>query len=316
MENINILFLGGAKRVSLAEHFIKSGEKLNKKINIFSYELNEKVPLSIIGKIIKGLKWEDPKILNHLIENIKRYNINIVLPFVDASIEICAKLKRINPQTYIPVSEESICKIMYEKKLAAQWFEKQLIPTPKTYNSLNIKFPVILKPNTGSASKGLIIIKNSQELLNINNIDNYLIQEYFPINEEYTVDAFVSQNKEIISIVPRVRLETSGGEVTRSITINDSNIIQLSKQILEKGNFKGPITIQFIKNRETNKLYVMEINPRLGGGVILSIASGADITKMIIKEFLNLPLQICDDWKIGTYMTRYFKEVIFYADNN
>ena len=53
-ENINILFLGGAKRVSLAEKFIQEGKELNKNITIFSYELDDNVPISFVGKIIIG----------------------------------------------------------------------------------------------------------------------------------------------------------------------------------------------------------------------------------------------------------------------
>ncbi len=316
MKDINILFLGGAKRVSLAEHFISTGKKLNKRVNIFSYELSDTVPISIIGKVIKGLKWNDVNILNHIGEIISQNNIHIVLPFVDPSIEICARLKRINEQLYIPVSDEDICKVMYEKKLSANWFRKHSIPIPQTYNYQNIKYPVIFKPNTGSASKGITVAYNSNDLLNIDNFDEYLIQEYIPINEEFTIDAFVSYDKKIISVIPRIRLETAGGEVTRSVTIKDDEIIKISRQILKKGSFIGPITIQFIRNKETQRIYVMEVNPRLGGGVILSIEAGADVTEMILKEYLGLPIKPCYEWKEGILMTRYFKEVIFYANNN
>lgn len=315
MENINILFLGGAKRVSLAEHFIKTGKKLSKQINIFSYELNRNIPISILGKVIIGLKWKDPNILNHLIDTIKENNIHIVLPFVDPAIEVCARLKELNNQIYIPTSGEFICKIMFEKKLSADWFNQNTFPIPQTYNYPNIKYPVIFKPNTGSAAQGLIIVKSPEELINIKNIDDYLIQEYFSKMEEYTVDSFVSKDRKILTIVPRIRLEMAGGEVTSSVTINDQEIIKLSEQILQKGEFIGPITIQFIRNKENNNLYVMEINPRLGGGVILSIEAGANIAEMILKEYLNLPNHFYNNWKVGTYMTRYFKEVIFYADN-
>ena len=60
----------------------------------------------------------------------------------------------------------------------------------------------------------------------------------------------------------------------------------------------------------------MEINPRLGGGVITSIEAGADITEFILRNYLGEDLDSCVSWKDRTLMTRYFKEVIFYADNH
>lgn len=316
MEAINILFLGGAKRVSIAERFISAGIINNIKINIFSYELQNKLPIASIAKVIVGLKWNDDNILNDLQEVVKENRINIVLPFVDPAIEICSLLKKqIDNSVSIPVSSESICRTMFEKKKAATWFEKYNIPVPQTFNLNNIRFPAILKPNTGSAAKGLIIIKNYNDLIKINNIDDYLIQEFIEENIEYTVDAFVDNNGEVVTTVPRIRLETVGGEAIRSLTVNEEDIILLSNQILSSGDFLGPITIQFIRDKVKNKLYVMEINPRLGGGVILSIEAGANIAEMIIKEHLGIPNEKCIGWKSGVLMTRYFKEV-FYADNN
>jgi carbamoyl-phosphate synthase large subunit len=316
MENINILFLGGAKRVSIAERFINEGEKYNIVVKIFSYEIHNKVPIACIGEVIIGLRWNDKKIFNHLKEVIKENKINIILPFVDPAIEVCSLLKKqVGNSIDIPVSSETICRTMFEKKKAATWFEKHNFPIPETYKINNIKLPAIFKPNRGSAAKGLIIVKNESELKKIHKPDEYLIQEFIEENIEYTVDAYVSKNKEVITIVPRIRLETAGGEATRSITTNDEKIIELSSQILLSDEFYGPITIQFIRDSIKDKLYIMEINPRLGGGVILSIEAGANIPEMVIKEYLGLQIEKISNWKPGILMTRYFKEV-FYANNN
>lgn len=43
---VNILFLGGAKRVSMARMFQASGERLGLDVNIFSYELSPEAPIA------------------------------------------------------------------------------------------------------------------------------------------------------------------------------------------------------------------------------------------------------------------------------
>ena len=56
----------------------------------------------------------------------------------------------------------------------------------------------------------------------------------------------------------------------------------------------------------------MEVNPRLGGGVICSIYAGATIPDYILQEALGIPVRPCEDWVDRCLMARYQKETIFY----
>lgn len=317
MKKINILFLGGAKRVSLAEHLIKAGKKLGLDISIFSYELDEKVPLASVGTILKGKKWNDADLFLDLHNQITRNGISIVLPFVDPAIEVAELLKAGNQDLFIPTCGKDICHIMFDKVLSERWFIEKGLPIPPSFSQNDqIQFPIIVKPRTGSASKGIKVIEDAEEWDKLDNKDNYVIQQFIADREEYTVDCYVTTSGKIISIVPRLRILTAGGEVMNSETRRDKDLIAISEKVLMSGNFKGPVTIQFLRDKKTGAAYIMEINPRLGGGVITSIEAGADITEFILRNYLGEELQPCDNWKDRTLMTRYFKEVIFYADNH
>lgn len=317
MREINILFLGGAKRVSLAEHFILSGEEMGVGIKIFSYELDVKVPLASVATILKGMKWNDAGVVSDLVEVIKNCHINIVLPFVDPAVQVVSKLKPLLSDVFIPSCDIDMCEIMFDKKLSEQWFVNNGISIPKSYSPEGKKeYPIIIKPRNGSASKGIRIIENEEDWNSISTPSDYVIQKYISNHDEYTVDCYVDQKGDIISIVPRIRLTVAGGEVVNSLTVRDDNLIHESRRILQCRGFYGPVTIQFIRDKELDMTYVMEINPRLGGGVITSIEAGADISAFILREFMGQKLVPCYDWKDKTLMTRYFKEVIFYADNN
>jgi carbamoyl-phosphate synthase large subunit len=314
---LNILFLGGAKRVSLAEHLVEYGKRNGIEISIFSYELDTEVPISAVGKVILGLKWRDPKLLEHLNAVISINDIRLILPFVDPAVEVASEMKKLFPHVFIPCSDLDICRIMFDKKQSCEWFYAHQIEMPKTFSEVDFcEFPVIIKPRTGSASKGIQVFHNLEELEKVHNFSDYLVQEYIEDNTEYTVDCYVSLQNEILSVVPRIRLEVAGGEVVRSKTIRDNTLILLSEKILKTGCFRGPITIQFIKDNKTGKLFVMEINPRLGGGVVASIGAGSGMISFLIDEFLGKKPKPVTNWKEGTLMTRYFKEVIFYANNN
>ena len=317
MKKTNVLFLGGAKRVSLAEHLIKAGKKLDLDISIFSYELDEKVPLASVGTILKGKKWSDANLFSDLHEQINKNNISIVLPFVDPAIEVAEFLKEGNPDLFIPTCGRDICTIMFDKVLSEKWFIEKGLPIPPSYSKEDqLHFPVIVKPRRGSASKGILVINDAEQWDKLCNKEEYVIQQYIEKREEYTVDCYVSTEGKIISIVPRIRLQVAGGEVMNSETRKDEELISISEKVLQSGNFRGPVTIQYLRDKETKATYIMEINPRLGGGVITSIEAGADITEFILRDYLGEELDACEDWKDRTLMTRYFKEVIFYADNH
>lgn len=320
MKALNVLFLGGAKRISFAEYLKRAAEAQGYEFRLFSYELEREVPLAVMAEIIPGLRWKDEQLIPHLTEIINKNQINLVLPFVDPAIAVARELKELLSDVFIPVSDLELCRIMFDKNLAADWFETLDLPIPRTCNPDDeLFFPLIAKPKTGSASKGIVVIQDNEAFESFQSkydLDNYLLQLYIENGEEFTVDCYVSQEQEIISVVPRIRLEQSGGEAVRSKTIHDEEIESLSRQLLQTGVFEGPITIQFIRDRKTGEAYFMEINPRYGGAVITSFAAGADTTQTLIEEFSGKKATPIIDWKAGVLMTRYFKEVIFYADNH
>lgn len=316
MENrtFNILFLGGAKRNSIAESFMREGKNLGLSVSIFGYELDEICPLYFVAKkIICGKKWSDNNIFEDLLNIIDHHQINMVIPFVDPAVEIVSVLKdkgtKEKSNTFFVGSDLDVTKIFYDKIKANQWCIENKIQVP--HEDLK-QFPLIAKPVHGSASKGIEIINDEQKLEGINR-DNYLVQEYVS-GPEYTVDCYVpyTDGAPIIA-VPRVRLETQGGESIKTITIRDQDLIKRAQEILLKSGLKGPNTIQFISSEKTK--YFMELNPRFGGGVLTSIGAGAVFTKYLLQEALNTPLDENVEWKSNFMMIRTFKEYYYHADN-
>ena len=140
--------------------------------------------------------------------------------------------------------------------------------------------------------------------------DEYLIQTYYPDREEYTVDCYISKRGEALCISPRKRLEVVGGEVARTVTVDYPEIIDASRKAISGLGLRGAVTLQYLLDLHTGHLMLMEINPRLGGGVVCSIHAGADIPGMILEEFLGRPLKE-SEIRPGVMICRYFDEAVF-----
>lgn len=309
---LTLLMLGGARRVSMAELLKRSGERLGYEVKIVSYELDEQVPIATVGKVVTGLRWTDPGVVDDILRVVIENEVKIIIPFVDGSISVAAQCKEKMPDLFVPVSIPETAMLMFDKIRAADAFKEAGIPIPTTYKIIDAEMPVIAKPRFGSASKGIHIFHDIDDLMHLNDISEYLLQEFIEEKKEYTVDCYVAQNGEILVTVPRERLEIMGGEVTRTITTSQPELEEMSRKIIDIFQLRGPVTLQFLYDIRRNRFLLMEVNPRLGGGVICSVYAGATIPDYIISEALDIPVRPCEDWVANCLMARYQKETIFF----
>jgi carbamoyl-phosphate synthase large subunit len=157
-----------------------------------------------------------------------------------------------------------------------------------------------------------MIVYTPQQAKELAQDKDYIFQEYIDA-QEYTVDVFIDKNSNIISVVPRLRIEVRAGEVSKARTIKDSVIIDEVKKLCPYlvGAY-GAITIQLFK--KDDEIIFIEINPRFGGGYPLSYLSGANFADYLIKDYLEKKLRYKQDWVDNNTMLRYDCEVI--VDDN
>jgi carbamoyl-phosphate synthase large subunit len=135
-------------------------------------------------------------------------------------------------------------------------------------------------------------------------VPNPILQEFIA-GSEITTDLICDVNGDVLGIVSRKRIEVKSGEVLKGVTIYDRRIVDACLLIAKELPVIGPITIQCI-NCE-NKLYFTEINARLGGGIPLSIAAGANSPQWLLARAANIAIDIpaIGSYQTGLYLTRY-----------
>lgn len=314
---LRILFLGGAKRVSIGRMFLSAAARLGFRGELYSYELDREVPLAEIAEILPGLRWSDPALMDDLRRVCDGRGIDIVVPFVDPAVEVAAKLDGFRRsdngvvRAATHTDPDEVARI-FDKVEANALFLAAKLPVPKDYPMRGAFFPMIAKPRFGSASQGIMILHRPTELADIPNQEDYLIQEYVARREEYTVDCYVRRDDgTILCAVPRRRLAVVGGEVSSTITFRDKEVEELARKTLVHTGLRGPVTVQMLRDTTDGRLMLMEINPRLGGGAVCSVHAGADLPLMILSDLLGLCPGICDDWQGDVKICRYMQEVVF-----
>jgi len=183
-------------------------------------------------------------------------------------------------------------------------YSPKILSKEKLYLEMS-KLPVFINSNFGSGSSQSHKINSLDELNYFTKkIDDYVLTEYIK-GEEYSMDCYFSMGCELISIVPRSRIYTFGGESFVTKTKKNSMIIEKTIEMIENFTFRGPINVQAFLNND-NDLIFFEINARFGGASRLSWKAGANAPKFIIEEYMGkTPRPIIGDYVSDLYMLRY-----------
>lgn len=199
-----------------------------------------------------------------------------------------------------------------DKVTFSRYCNKHNLPTIKTYEfSKSLKFPIYVKPKSGSSSKGHFVANSYNEL--ISNLDPETLKEKYILQEvidapEITVDAYSSFIDSTVTCLPRLRLRVQDGKATSCKAFYDEELIALCTHILQTSNYRGPCNLQFFKTETGYKL--IEINPRMSaGGLPLTVKCGLNIPEIALYELSTGSKSVNSDIRYNLTMHRYLTEV-------
>ncbi|MBT5400457.1 ATP-grasp domain-containing protein [bacterium] len=305
MKNINILFVGGSKRYSFAEKLIEAGKEFGLTIKIYSYEMGEDLPIADIATVIQGKFFSSAEIMPHLELVVNKYSIDIAIPFHDQAIYLLACLSE---KVFVPTCNKSLISVFSSKINSSEFFKKHNIPFPP----FSGKVPAIAKPDKGSASRGIKKFHRQSDLVDFLSSDKQSIYEIQDLvsGPEFSVDCYIAMDRKFKYFAIRQRLETLGGEVVKSRTVDMPSIKILSDQILKIPGMRGAITLQFIHDERDDSYGLMEINPRFGGGMLTSWGAGVPWFHIMLRDYLGIAQEPVHHHN-NMLMTRSFREHFF-----
>lgn len=323
-KSLNILFTSSGRRVELIKHFQLVYEQLNIEGNILTADLKDNSPTSKIS----DKHFLVPRVdADHYIETLlticQEQQISLVIPLIDTELILLAQHKDAFEQMGVTllISSVEAHEICNDKYLTARFFAENQLNMPNLYNiqevlaSGELKEPLLIKPAKGSSGVGVHIIKGLEELdFHARYLSEPILQELIK-GEEYTIDVFTDFEGNVLTAVPRLRIETRAGEVSKGKTVRNQLLIEKATEVVNAlpGAF-GCITVQCFLTKQGEVKFI-EINPRFGGGAPLSLAAGADYAKYLIECLVNVePSFNIDEWQNHLLMLRYDAAVFVQED--
>ena len=315
---MNVLITSAGRRVGL--------------VRAFQLELKKKFPTSKVYTADSNPEWssacrvsdeyftvqrvDSQNYINSLLELCIKNQIKIVVPTIDTELLVLSDSKELflTNNIHIVVSDFDFVLKCRDKRQTNILFKDLKIDIPSSIDKQNPSFPLFIKPYDGSLSKDIYLINSKEELTHslVNN-PKLMFMEYINPKDyhEYTIDAYYNKNSDLKCLVPRLRIEVRGGEISKGKTEKPEFYKILKDKLSFIKGAKGSLTIQFFISKETDDIIGIEINPRFGGGFPLSYSAGANYPEYIILEYMmNEPITFNENWIENRVMLRFDSEVI------
>lgn len=196
-----------------------------------------------------------------------------------------------------------------ELNVLGDFFEIQSIEELDSIKNKLI-YPVVCKPSDGSASKGVIVIKNEDELiksveysLSCSRISKVYIERFID-GIEYSAESFVYKgNPIVLGIVKTTLIKENNGLLNYGHSVPSDLSFDLSELVKKQvvcaikalGIINGSVNMDIIISDNTP--YIIDVGPRMGlnliGTHIIPYSTGFNVLDSTIKVACNEEVDTC-----------------------
>jgi carbamoyl-phosphate synthase large subunit len=313
--NFNILFTSAGRRVALLRDFRASLAELGVSGRMIATDISGTAPAGHVADLcLRAPRVTSSEYVSAVKEICREHGVKLVVPLIDTELHVLAphreEFARIG--TELLVSSTRVTSVCLDKRRTHDFFIEAGVRTPRlldieaTELDPNARYPFFMKPVEGSCSVGARRVNDKDELTFFSKrTDRPLLQELVH-GDEYTMDILVDFRGRTRCVVPRLRMETRAGEISKGVTVKNHELIEAGRRVVDAlREARGCITVQCFLPPGQPPVFI-EINPRFGGGFPLSSAAGAHYPRWIIEWVLGREPEITiDGWADGTVMLRY-----------
>ncbi len=304
---MNILFTCAGRRTYLLRYF---KEQLGDDGLIIGADMQLSAPALSAADIKEQVPAVyDSNYTDCVIEICRRHNVRAVISLNDLELSILsAEHHRFEKDGItLLVSRQEVIDICFDKYRTAQYIASIGLNTPLTFVNLDkakdaiaegrLAFPLVLKPRWGSGSIGIEFVNNIDELNEIYALllkkvrksilgtasqgDEYILIQEKVEGQEYGLDVMNDLKGNNRGVSVKKKLAMRAGETDKAQTIDNQAIRIIGHTLGESLRHIGNLDVDVFE--KDGKYYVLELNPRFGGGFPFSFEAGVNFPKAIIE---------------------------------
>jgi carbamoyl-phosphate synthase large subunit len=252
--------------------------------------------------------------LDRMLEICEQEAVDLLFPDLDEELvllaESRARFEAIG--TRVLVSQPSALSVCTDKYRTHGFFVANGIPSPRTFLPEElpeaVAFPLIIKPRSGRGGAGVYRVNDRRELeFFLNYVERPVVQEFLQ-GMEYTIDTLSDLEGRYLYCSVRERLATDSGISTKGRTVRHDRISEAVERIVGRLGLIGPGCVQCFELPD-GELRFTEINPRIAGSAVLSLAAGAPIVTDVVRLARGEEPEGMGGYRPGTIMLRYWEQI-------
>ncbi|MBF0340007.1 MAG: ATP-grasp domain-containing protein [Magnetococcales bacterium] len=160
-------------------------------------------------------------------------------------------------------------------------------------------FPLVVKPRNQSGGHGVSIVRDRESLLlAVDKLresigDALLVQEYIDGSTHVVVMVYDAEGRQVVALplASHLTFFTWGGGGCAGEIMSDPSLVALATRVIEcAGGWCGPINLEFRRQKESGRYYLMEGNCRLNGYSYLTTMNNVPLPRAIISLLTHTPL--------------------------
>ncbi len=303
---MNIFFTCAGRRTYLLKYF---KEQLGSNDKIIGGDMQLSAPaLSAADVSVQLPAVYADNYISKLLEVCKNEHIDMIISLNDLELPILAKHKHLFEEigVNVVISSPEVIDVCFDKVKTADFVISLGLKAPKTYvcfelakeaiDKKELSFPLILKPRWGSGSIGIEVVEDMEELFDVYSIllkkvkksilatasigDEYILIQQYIKGKEYGLDIMNDFNGNNVAVSVKQKLAMRAGETDKAITIDNYNIREMGAKIGKALKHIGNLDCDILE--EDGEYYVLELNPRFGGGFPFSYEAGVNFPGALI----------------------------------
>jgi carbamoyl-phosphate synthase large subunit len=309
---MNILFTCAGRRHYLLGYFkaIKGVKVVACDTSVYAPALYNADEYFIVPEV------SDRNYINILLNKAIDHKIDAVIPLNDIELPILAGGKSTFEKEGICViiSDSRIIDFCYDKYKSFNFSEGlSLRPVPTfisiseaiNYQQAVSECKFVVKPRWGTASIGVEYPIDNQELEIRYNLLQKRISNSYPEmecrsnhehcviiqrkieGEEYGIDVVNNLSGKYEATLIRRKISMRSGETDKALTLHDERLEKIGQEIGKKLKHLGVLDCDLIIEGE--EVYLLDMNPRFGGGYPFTHFAGANIPRVIIEWLKGKP---------------------------
>lgn len=312
-KNLTIMISSAGRRGELLQCFRASAAELGISLTILACDLEPEwsAACQLADRCFAVPRADSDDYIPALLSLCKAQGVDLLIPTIDTELlPLSENLHRFREAgIWVSVGDPAFVQMARDKMATALALDALDITTPATFLLAEVRedpgshqWPMLLKPNHGSAGRLVSVINSADELPEVE--PEPLIVQQLLSGPEYTINMFFDRSGKATTVIPHRRVRTRAGEVEKGVTERHKSVCHIGWKLGEAlEGVRGVICFQAIVTDKGP--FVFEINARFGGGYPLAHAAGAAFARWLLEEAAGLAPTASDDWREGVRMLRY-----------